>query len=124
MALKRTSYTDEVGRKFAVLLPDEEPEENAVNGIPLGPPDLSELGLPLELEIRLNHELFARDIFLGKDILKRRQDIQSAIQSVLRLDTERVVTLYIGKDYKNARQESPEVKSNPPVPNRRPRRTR
>jgi hypothetical protein len=119
MSLKKISFKDEYGRHKVVLLPEEESEENAAIGVPVGPPDLSELGLPAEMEIRLNNELFYRGILTPQDALKKRPEVSAAIQSVLKLDTERIVTIYAGKDYRNGRKESPEIKSDSPVRYRR-----
>jgi len=103
MSLKRVMYTDSDGRKRVVLLPEEYSEDQAeAIGIPVGPPRLDELGLPLELEVRLNNELYNRGILEPNDALRKRADIMGAIQSALKIDTDIIVTLYIGKDYRNA----------------------
>lgn len=120
MSLKKVIYKDQEGRHKVVLLPEEESEENAAIGVPVGPPDLSELGLPSDMEIRLNNELFYRGILTPQDALKKRAEVSAAIQSVLKLDTERIVVIYAGKDYRNnGREKSPEVKPNPPLRHRR-----
>ena len=121
MSLKKISYKDSEGRHKVVLLPEDESEENAAIGVPVGPPDLSELGLPVDMEIRLNNELFYRGILTPQDALKKRSEVSAAIQSTLKLDTEHIVTIYAGKDYRNARKESPEVKPNSPIRYRRSR---
>ena len=118
MSLKRVVYTDLDGRKKIVLLPDTVLEEEAEIGIPVGPPPLSSLGLPLEIEVRLNNELFNRGIITQTDALRKRLEVMYAIQSVFKVDANRVVALYLGEDYRNARQESPEKLPNTPLPNR------
>lgn len=118
MSLKRVSYTDSDGRKRVVLLPEEYSDDQAeAIGIPVGPPRLDELGLPLELEVRLNNELFHRGILEPNDALRRRPDIMGAIQSALKIDTDAIVTLYVGKDFKNAstKSSSEETKVNQDV---------
>lgn len=104
MSLKKVSYTDPEGRLKLVLLPDSESEENAEIGVPVGPPDLSELDLPTELEIKLNNELFNRGILTAQDALRRRSEISAAIQYVLKLDTERIINIYAGADYRNLKK--------------------
>lgn len=121
MSLKRAVYKDDRGMFRVVMLPDNVSEDEAPHGIPLGPPNLSELGLPEEMEVRLSNELYYRDILTPVDAVKNRAGIASAIQSVLKLDADRIVTLYAGKDYQNARKESPENQSNSTVSSRRPR---
>src|SRR5881392_3875623 len=108
MSLKRASWTDTEARKKVVLIPEE--SNQAEMGIPVGPPDLSELGLPLELEVRLNNELAARDILTPIEALKGRAEISSAIQSALRVDVDRIIQAYTGPDFKNAKPaREPEV---------------
>lgn len=110
MALKRADYQDADGRWKAVYLPEEEPKENAEAGIPIGPPSLADLQLPPEVEVRLNNELFYRGILTPIDAIKRRQEISSAIMAALRVDTDRVHTLYVGKDFRAAKAVKQEVK--------------
>lgn len=105
MGLQRVSYTDQDGRKKVVLLPEGVSEDEAAMGIPIGPPSLDELGLPLESEVRLNNELFNRGIFTAVDAIKRRADIIAAIQATFKVDASRIVTVYTGGDYQNAKQE-------------------
>lgn len=124
MSLQRVIHIDESGRKKYVLLPEGVSENEADKGIPVGPPDFTELGLPEELEVRLNNELFNRGIIEVKDALRGRDQIQAALMSVLKVDAGRVVEAYTGKDYNNARPESPENFSNSALHDRRPRKPR
>lgn len=80
------------GRKYIVTVPDDELYYE--RGIIVGPPDLGSLELPEELEIRLNHELFARGLITKKDVMRRRQEVTNAWQSALAVDTERIVSEY------------------------------
>lgn len=122
MALKLANYKDEEGRLKTVLLPEEEPDANAYMGVPVGPPDLSQLGLSPETEVRLNNELFHRGVITGQDALRKRSDIVGAIQAALKLDAEKIVVLYLGEDYKSAK--ASEIKSDSPVQHRGPRQSR
>lgn len=121
MSLKRTSWTDSDGRKKVVLIPEE--SDQAEMGIPVGPPSLAELGLPLELEVRLNNELANRGILTATDALRGRAEISLAIQSVLKLDADRIIQVYVGPDFKNAKPAREPVVVNPgPQPQQRRRR--
>lgn len=123
MSLKRASWIDPEGRKKIVLIPEE--SDQAEMGIPIGPPALTELGLPLELEVRLNNELVNRGILTPVEALRNRAEISLAIQSALKLDVDKVVLMYIGSDYKNAKPaREPVVVSNGTRPQQQQRRRR
>ncbi len=69
-------------------------EDEAAKGVPVGPPDLSPLNLPLEIEIRLNNQLFQRKLLTLKDVRRRANEVFASIQSVLRIDVAAVTSLY------------------------------
>lgn len=92
--MREAIYKDAEGRKFKVLLPDDSGDDEAEYGIPIGPPDLSELGLPLSIEVKLNNQLFARGLFKKEDLKKRRQDLLGALQSALSIDANKIEALY------------------------------
>lgn len=117
MSLERVTYTDEKGRKKYVLLPEGAPKEEAEKGVPLGPPSLEELNLPEEIEVRLNNELYNRNIVTLSDALRDRPGIISALQAVFKVDAGSIIDIFLGKDYQVA---SPEKKLGPlpPVPER------
>lgn len=121
--LRKVTYTDSEGRKRVSLLPANAGDEEAENGIPVGPPRLDTLELPLEIEVRLNNELFHRGILTGSDALRRRAEVVAALQSALKVDAGRIVDLYIGSNG-HATKESPEKQSNSPVSYRRQGRSR
>ena len=121
MSLKRASWIDPEGRKKVVLIPEE--SDQAEMGIPVGPPDLTGLDLPLELEVRLNNELVNRGIITDIDAIRNRNEISLAIQSVLKLDVDRVLNAYLPPDFKNAKQaREPVVISNGSQPQQQRRR--
>jgi hypothetical protein len=127
MSLQRVSYIDPNGMKKVVLLPEGAPESEAARGIPVGPPDLSSLGLPYETQVRLNNELHARGIIDEFSATRGRQDIVLALMSVFKVDANSIVELFVGKDESNAHETSPaspEEQSNPAVHNRRSRQPR
>ncbi len=92
--MRRAFYTDEDGRHWAVELPDGSPDSDAPMGLPLGPPSLTLLGLPKEVEIRLHNALFDRQLFTREDIRLKRQAVFGAVQAAFKVDTEKVVQAY------------------------------
>lgn len=117
----RFSYKDPDGRWKVVLLPEGASEEEVERGIPIGPPPLAELGLPLETEVRLNNELYHRDILTPGDAMRRRSEIVQAIQAAFKVDANSVVTLFVGRDYVNASTPAESI-PNTAIPHRRPRK--
>lgn len=123
MSLKRASWIDPEGRKRVVLLPEDQGAENAEMGIPVGPPSFAELNLPIEIEVRLNNELVNRNIVTTTDALKNRAEILLAIQWALKVDVDRIIQMYAGSNYKNAKPaREPVVTSNGSIPQQRRRR--
>lgn len=92
--MRRASYEDSDGRKWAVWLPEGVDDSDASMGLPLGPPSLESLGLPLELEVRLHNNLFDSGLFTWADVKHRRQHLVSAIRAMLSPTTEHLLTLY------------------------------
>jgi len=89
----KVEYRDADGRKFLVRVPEgfeDEPE----SGILIGPPDLSELELPLEMEVQLNNQLYDRKLFTPADVRRRPEDIGAALKAILRVDVLRIRSLY------------------------------
>jgi hypothetical protein len=118
MPLKQVSYKDTDGRYRTVLLPESEPEEFAeLRGILIGPPDLSELGLPTDIEVRLNNELYHRGIIDAKSATRNRQEIVYAIQSALKVDADRIIGVYLGRSLENGSKVTEKL-SNKTVSNR------
>lgn len=93
MALTRVEYRDEDGRKFLVEVP-EGWEDAPEQGIEIGPPRLDELGLPPELEVKLNNQLYDRKLFTRADVRRRPEEIGAALKAVLRTDVLRIKSLY------------------------------
>lgn len=94
--MKQVKYTDHLGRVFLSELPDNAPDEHAALGAIVGPPDLSELNLPLDMEVRLNNSLYARGLFTSQDLRRRRGELLAVWQSVLQVDVVKLVNLYEG----------------------------
>lgn len=95
MVLRTAQYEDTEGRRRRVLLPETLTDEEAEMGIPNGPPLLTALQLPADIEVKLHNELFNRGLFTLRDIRKAgRPAIQAALMAALSLDVERVLALY------------------------------
>lgn len=92
--MKEVDYTDTDGRKWRVRVPDDCPVDRYSEGIPVGPPALAALGLPLELEIRLHNELHARKLFTTRDAMRRPQEVTAALQAALKVNMQRLQSLY------------------------------
>jgi len=88
------THVDGVGRKSLVHVPDGAPEKSWGQGILLGPPDISSLGLSEEVTTRLQNELFNRGIIRRGDARARRPEIHAALMAALRVDAETIITLY------------------------------
>ena len=97
--MKSILYTDEVGRKRSVLIPDTAPNSDASLGIVVGPPPLDSLGLPLEVEVRLNNQLYDRELFTLADLQRRPNDLLGAVLSAMKVDALRVKQVY--RDFLN-----------------------
>jgi hypothetical protein len=87
------TFEDPDGRHFVVLVPSGR-EGNPELGIPVGPPDLSSLDLPLDVEVRLNNQLFQRGLLTLADVRRHTGDVAAAIQATLRIDVASVTALY------------------------------
>ncbi len=93
MRLERVEFKDEQGRKYLVEVPDGF-ADMAEAGIVFGPPDLSELELPLEMEVKLNNQLYDRKLFTLADVRRRPEEIRAALMAILRIDVRRIKSLY------------------------------
>ena len=89
----RSSYQDDEGRWWAVLVPPGH-EGEASMGIPIGPPDLESLGLPEAVEVRLHNQLFNRGLLTARDLKGRGQEVFAALQAAYRVDQASVTALY------------------------------
>lgn len=94
MGLREASYTDDFGRKWAVLLPDRLPDDAAPMGLPLGPQSLESLGLPIEIEVALHNALFDRRVWDYGTAVRNTRSVESAIRAVYRLSVHGVLDAY------------------------------
>lgn len=91
--LVNADYEDDEGRWWRVRVPLGSEGQEAM-GIPVGPPDLSSLGLPDGISIRLHNQLFHRGLFTKANLRGRGQEIFAAIQAAYRVDSAAVTALY------------------------------
>lgn len=96
--LARTKIDD---LDYIVEVPDNATEEEYAFGLVVGPPvdltyQLIEAGMSKTLARALHKELFARSLITFQDVFTRKQDVIGALQSVLKLDSERIVEVYSG----------------------------
>lgn len=87
------TYEDESGRWWKVLVP-EGADTPASMGIPVGPPDISELNLPHDVGVRLHNQLFTRGLFTRDDLRGRGREVHAALQAAYRVDAVAVTALY------------------------------
>lgn len=92
--MRQVTYVDEIGRKWAMLVPDNAPDSAAHLGMTLGPVDLDPLGLPRAYAVRLHNALFDRAIFTSQQARKHPHDIASAIKEAMRPDVAAIIALY------------------------------
>lgn len=90
--LVRASYEDEEGKLWAVWTPQD--EDDATKGIPIGPQDISELGLSKDIEIALHNQLFYRGLFSWRDIRHNQRELLAAIQAAYKVDAAKINNLY------------------------------
>lgn len=88
-----TTYKDDEGRWWKVRIPSGA-QDQAAMGIPVGPPDLSTLGLPEEVSVRLHNQLFHRGLFTRADLRGRGQEVFAAVQAAFKVDASAVTALY------------------------------
>lgn len=87
--LVERQYEDDTGRVWTMLVPQR--ETNPALGIPVGPPDTTELGLPEELAVRLHNQLNQRRVFTFVDGKHRINEIEAALKAALRVDVMKVL---------------------------------
>lgn len=94
--MRQITYTDPDGFAWLVELPDGAEDSDADKGVPIGPPDVRELGMPEALAKRLHVQLAARGLFTYNDVLKAggMRAIFSAWQQALQVDASQVMQLY------------------------------
>lgn len=92
MPNKQIEYRNKAGLKYLVEIPGDAPDSHASMGRVIGPPDLSGLGLPKAVELRLNNALYDRKLLTRKDI--KPMALFAALQSAYRVDETTLMNLY------------------------------
>jgi hypothetical protein len=95
--MRRVAHKESNGMKYYVNIPNDAPDEHSAYGVRIGPPDLSKLNLPTQLEIALNNALFDRRLISLTDVRARPQEVYAALQSALRVDATTIMNLYEGE---------------------------
>lgn len=95
--LREVQWVDDQGRTWRVLLQMNQPDSEAYLGIPVGPPDVSDLGLNPETALALHNELVRRGLWCLRDVMARPQELTAALQAAYRVDFTRLLTLYGGE---------------------------
>ena len=85
-------WTDEDGYKRAALLRDDDPEPMRTAGIPVGPPDLSQVDWDV-VQRELHNQLYERRLFTWEDVQRAQNGVTAAVLAVLK---RRVIELYRG----------------------------
>lgn len=94
--MKEADWTDEEGRKWRVRLPDDAPDSEAPGGFPVGPPNLADLGLPLEVEVRLHNQLHARGLWTEREVRRSKGSLFASLQAAYGVDVVVLNNLYGG----------------------------
>ncbi len=91
--LVRVIHEDSDGRLSVVLVPEGR-ESESERGILVGPPDLSPLNLPEDIEIALQNQLVNRNLLTQQSLRGRGHEVVAALQSALKVSANRVMQLY------------------------------
>ena len=86
-------YEDDDGLWWRVRVP--EGTVDLPMGIPVGPPDLTSLGLPPDLQRTLHNQLHARGLLARRDLRGRMIEVRAALQATYRTDAQAVTALYV-----------------------------
>ena len=98
--MKKVPWTDERGRMYLSRLENHEPDEDAPQGILVGPPDIVDvLGLPESIGTALHNQLFHRGLFTLRDVQKKPQVVVGALQKALNVDAQKIMQAY--HEYEN-----------------------
>ena len=89
----RIVYTDLDGYWYLVDVPVGH-EDRPDLGVRVGPPDLSDLGLPQEIAVELNHQLYNRELYTREDARQRPQEVTAALQAAYRVSATKLLNLY------------------------------
>lgn len=88
--MKQVSWIDKSGYKRVSLLRDNDPDYNAEQGVPIGPPDTRRLDWT-EISRDLNNELLTNNLLTINDVAENPNLFTGTILSAIR---SRLITLY------------------------------
>jgi hypothetical protein len=98
--LSEVSYTDDIGRKFVMLIA---PDQSAEHGVLKGPPmeiydELINRGVSHELAITTHNELCDRRLLTNHDIVARPTEVFAAWQAACKTSVQAIMACYT-KEY-------------------------
>lgn len=96
--MRTIDHTDSRGLMRRMELPDDAEDEELEIGILIGPPDLSSLDLPPELEQRLNAELWNRGLLTYAQVMKHPNELIAVWQAALRVDAMKLMSVFAGEN--------------------------
>lgn len=83
-----------VDKKYKAVVPDGSDPSNWQYGVIVGPPDLSGLNLPYDIEVRLHNELYVRGLIKSVDVRRNMQSVTGALMAALGVDAQRIAQIY------------------------------
>lgn len=92
--MRSVAYQDSKGRWSLRSIPDDRPDEFAVHGMLVGPPEFDESVLNEEVSVRLTNELYHRGIHTYKQAVRSRDQIRAALMAALNIDVETILVAY------------------------------
>lgn len=81
-------------KKYKAIVPDGSDPSTWSYGVIVGPPDLSILGLPYDIEVRLHNELYVRGLIKYVDVRRDMRSVTGALMAALKVDTQLIAQAY------------------------------
>ena len=95
MILREVDYQDGRGRWYRTRLPEEASDDQAAQGILVGPLDVVDgLGLPEAVATRLHNQMHARGLWTVREAVRRSHEVMAALQAAYRVDTAAVIAAF------------------------------
>jgi hypothetical protein len=110
--MRAVDWTDDHGLRWRSLIPDDAQDSSAPFYTPLGPPDLSGLGLPSHIHAALHNELHRRQLWTWEELRHNREALNAAISLSLGMTTEAVIGVY----YTDWQQGQEQAQAQPSTP--------
>ncbi len=93
-AVKPVKFTDPSGRQFVTAIPDDAPDSHADMGVPIGPPDLSELKPPADWSLQVQNGLADAGILTYKDFRRNRMAVRGVLNRVMNDQIRELEAIY------------------------------